>query len=171
MRVRARQSNERVDIVGIDGERTRSQKPRALGAQDFHGSDPYCTKPKPENRGPSSRGSQAFSRASRLGGGKLGVERVRQAGDDFVLHVEEIGERLIEPLGPEMTARLPASMSWTLDPHPVSAALDAALKDIADIQLAPNRLHVERLAFVSEGRIAGDHDPPLVSTAEKGRWS
>ena len=29
---------------------------------------------------------------------------VRQARDDFVLHIEEIGERLIEPLGPEMIA-------------------------------------------------------------------
>jgi hypothetical protein len=43
--------------------------------------------------------------ASRLGGGELGVERARKPGDDFVLHVEEIGQRLIEPLGPEMIAR------------------------------------------------------------------
>ena len=28
-----------------------------------------------------------------------------QARDDFVLHVEEIGERLNEPFGPEMIAR------------------------------------------------------------------
>jgi hypothetical protein len=27
------------------------------------------------------------------------------ARDDFVLHVEEIGERLVEPLGPQMIAR------------------------------------------------------------------
>ena len=30
--------------------------------------------------------------ASRLGGDELGVERVRQARGDFILHVEEIGE-------------------------------------------------------------------------------
>src|SRR5260370_18354883 len=45
-----------------------------------------------------------------------------------------------------------------VDAHAVSAALDAALEDIADVQLAPDRLHVEPLAFVGERRIAGDHD-------------
>src|SRR5271166_1046398 len=45
-----------------------------------------------------------------------------------------------------------------VEAHAVSAALNAALEDIADVQLAPDRLHVERLAFVGERRIAGDHD-------------
>ncbi len=67
--------------------------------------------------------------------------------DDFVLHVEEIGQGLIEPLGPEMTARLGVD-ELHVDAHAVSAALDAALEDIADIQLAPDRLYVERLAFL-----------------------
>jgi hypothetical protein len=44
--------------------------------------------------------------ASRLGGHKLGVERGRQARDDFVLHVEEIGRGFVEPLSPEMIAAL-----------------------------------------------------------------
>ena len=35
------------------------------------------------------------------------------------------------------------------------AALDAALEDIADVQFAPDRLHVERLAFVRERRVGG----------------
>jgi hypothetical protein len=42
----------------------------------------------------------------------------------------------------------------------VSAALNAALEDVADIQLASNRLHVERLALVGESGVAGDHDRP-----------
>ncbi len=45
-----------------------------------------------------------------------------------------------------------------IDAHAISAALNAALEDIADVQVAPDRLHVERLAFVGERRIAGDHD-------------
>ena len=45
-----------------------------------------------------------------------------------------------------------------VDAHAVSAALNAALEDIADVQFAPDRLHVERLAFVGESRIAGDHE-------------
>ena len=80
-----------------------------------------------------------------------------QPRDDFVLHVEEIGERLVEPVGPEMTASFGVD-ELHVDAHAVSAALNAAFEDIADVQLAPDRLHVERLAFVGKRRIAGDHD-------------
>ena len=45
-----------------------------------------------------------------------------------------------------------------VDAHSVSAALNAAFEEIADVQLAPDGFHVERFAFVSERRIAGDHD-------------
>jgi hypothetical protein len=45
-----------------------------------------------------------------------------------------------------------------IDAHAVSAALNAALQHVADVQLAPNRLHVDRFAFVRERRIARDHD-------------
>src|SRR5208337_5030129 len=34
----------------------------------------------------------------RHGGGQFGVQRVREARDDFILHLEQIGERAIEPL-------------------------------------------------------------------------
>ena len=47
-----------------------------------------------------------------------------------------------------------------IDAHAVATALDAALEDVADVQLAPDRLHIERLAFEGERRIAGDHDGP-----------
>src|SRR5271165_5541120 len=55
-----------------------------------------------------------------------------------------------------MTARFGVN-ELHVEAHAVSAALNAALEDIADVQLAPDRLRVERLAFVSERRIAGDH--------------
>ena len=53
------------------------------------------------NRGPSSGVRGPFG-ASGLGGDELGVERVRQTRDDFVLDVEEIGPGLIEAFGLEM---------------------------------------------------------------------
>jgi hypothetical protein len=87
------------------------------------------------------------------------LQRPSQPRDDFVLHVEEIGQGLVEPLGPEMIARFGVD-ELHVDTHATSAALDAALQHIAHIQLAPDRLHIERLAFVGEGRIAGDHDGP-----------
>ena len=39
-----------------------------------------------------------------------------------------------------------------------AAALDAALQHIADVQLAADLLHIERLALVGEGRVAGDDE-------------
>jgi hypothetical protein len=94
--------------------------------------------------------------ASRLGGDELGVERVRQARDDFILHVEEIGERLVEPLGPEMTARFGVD-ELHVDAHAVSAALDAALEDVADAQLAADCFRSTCLPL-GEGGVAPDHD-------------
>ena len=105
---------------------------------------------------------RSLFRASGLGGGELGVQRVRQARDDFVLHVEDIGERLVEALGPEMTARFGVD-ELHVDAHAVAAALEAALEDIADVQLAPDLLQIDGFALVSESGVA----PDLVS--EKGR--
>ncbi len=59
--------------------------------------------------------------------------------DDFVLHVEEIRERLVEPLRPEMIAAFGVD-ELNVDAHAIPAALDAALQHIADIQLAPDLL-------------------------------
>ena len=49
-------------------------------------------------------------------------QRARQARDDFVLHVEEIGEGLIEPLGPEMTAGFGVD-ELHIDAHAIAAAM------------------------------------------------
>jgi len=100
-------------------------------------------------------GVRGLFRAPRLGGGELRVQCACQARDDFVLHVEEIGERLIKPLSPQMTARFSVD-ELDVDAHASAAALNAALEDIADVQLAPDRLHVQQLAFVGERRVAGD---------------
>ena len=70
------------------------------------------------------------------------VKRIGEPRDDLVLHVEEIGERLVEPLGPEVMTRF-SVYELDIDAHAVAAALDAAVENIADVQLAPDRLHVE----------------------------
>jgi hypothetical protein len=64
--------------------------------------------------------------------------RARQARDDFVLHVEEIGQGLVEPLGPEMIARLRVD-ELNIDAQAVAGALNAAFENIADVQLAADR--------------------------------
>ena len=105
--------------------------------------------------------------ASRLCGDEFCVQRASQSRHDLVLHVEEIGKTLIEPLGPEMIAALGVD-ELDVDPHAVAAALDAALEHIADVQFAPDRLRVDGLAFVGERRIAGDHVSPA-NAREVGR--
>ena len=45
-----------------------------------------------------------------------------------------------------------------VDPHPISAALDAALEDIADVQLVADLLQIDALAFIGEGCVAPDHE-------------
>ena len=90
-----------------------------------------------------------------------------EAPDDLVLHVEEISKRLVEPLRPKMAAGFGVN-ELHVDAHAVPAALNAALEDIAHVQVAADRLHVERLALVSESRVAGDHDG-APETREIGR--
>jgi hypothetical protein len=64
---------------------------------------------------------------------------VGEARNDLVLRVEEIAQRLVEPLGPQMIAGFGVD-ELDIDQHAVSAALDAALKDIADVQLSADLL-------------------------------
>ena len=45
-----------------------------------------------------------------------------------------------------------------IDAHAVSAALDAALEDIANVQLAPDLFQIDGLALVSEGSVAPDNE-------------
>ena len=45
-----------------------------------------------------------------------------------------------------------------VDAHPVPAALDAAFEDVADVQLAADRLQIDGFALVCEGRVAPDHE-------------
>ena len=77
--------------------------------------------------------------------------------DDLVLHVEQVGYRLIETLRPEMMAALGVD-ELDVDAHSASAALDAALQNIADVEFAPDRLHVKRLAFEGKRSVPGDHE-------------
>ena len=101
-------------------------------------------------------GVRGLCSATSLSCDKLGVERARKARDDFILHVEEIGERFVEPLGPKMIAGFGVD-ELDIDAHAASCALNAALEDITDLQLTPDRLQVERLTLVSKRCIGGDH--------------
>jgi hypothetical protein len=155
--IRACRSDERVNIVAIGGER---EVEKAASLRNIIGRytliEPSQTLKVEVHR----VGVRSLFRASRLGGDKLGVQSACQARDDFVLHVEKIGEGLVEPLGPEMIDRFGVD-KLHVNAHAVSAALNATMKDVAGVQFAPNRLRVDRFAFVRERRIARDHDGAL----------
>jgi hypothetical protein len=152
--VRARQSNERVDILGIGGERAIEKAARlrhiARGWTFIKTSQTL----KIEVHRVGGRGLFC---APRLDGDEFGVQRARQARDNLVLHVEKIGERLVEPLGPEVIAGLGVD-ELDIDAHAGAAALDATLEDVADVQLAAHLLQIDVLAFIGEGGVAADHD-------------
>ena len=129
--VGTRRSDERVDIARIGGQRAVEKAARFRHiVRGMTLVEPGHTLKIEVHR----VGVRGLFRASRLGGHELGVQRARQARDDFVLHVEEIGQGLVEPLGPEMTAALGVD-ELDVDAHAVSAALNAAFEDIADVQL------------------------------------
>src|SRR5271165_4831263 len=84
----ARRVNQRVDIVGVGGESPIEKAARL----SYGATRPTLVEPGQTLKIEIHRvGARRLLRASRLGGGELGVQRVRQARDDFVLHVEEIG--------------------------------------------------------------------------------
>ena len=153
-RVRERRTNERVDIVGISGQRPIEEAARLREMVRDH---TFIEPSHPLKIEVHRVGIRGLFGAPRLGSEELAVQGARQARDDFVLHIEEIGQGLVEPFRPEMIPRSGVD-ELDVDAHATSHSLDAALEHIADVQFPANHLHVERLASVSERRIAGDHD-------------
>ena len=49
---------------------------------------------------------QRCLRSPCLSGHELGIQCVSKPGDNFVLHIEQIGDGLVEPLGPQVIAGL-----------------------------------------------------------------
>ena len=139
--VHACRSNKRVDIVGIGGERAIEKAARLRDTVRCH----TLIEPSQTLKIEVHRvGGRGLFRASRLGGGELGVQRPSQPRDDFVLHVEQVGQGLVEPLCPEMIAGFGVD-ELHIDAHAIAAALDAALEDITNVQLAPDCLHLDGL--------------------------
>ena len=149
--VQGRQTNERVDIAGIQFERAFVEAARLrhyLGARSaVDQREPL----KIEIHGVRVRRSL---RAARFGGDHLGAQLVGEPRDDLVLHGEKVGHRLVEALGPEMAAGLGLDQLH-IDAHPIPAALDAAFEHVAHVQLAADLPEVGRLAFVGERACCG----------------
>src|ERR1700722_10436661 len=92
-----------------------------------------------------------------LRGSEFMPQPVGEPRDDLVLHVEEIGDQLIEALRPEMRAGFGLNQ-LDIDTHAVSSPLDAALQHIANIQIAADLLEINVFALKREGCVASDHE-------------
>ena len=81
--------------------------------------------------------------ATGLGAGEFMPEPVGEPGYDLILHVEKVGDRLVEALGPDLTAGFGVDQ-LDVDAHAVPRALHAALEHIANVDLAPDLPEIGR---------------------------
>ena len=157
-------TDQRVDIVRIEIEsavEVRARLVEELGGLTF------VEERKPKEIVVHRIRVRGALGAARFGGGELLPEPIGEAGDDLVLHVEEIGDGLVEALGPEVRAGLGVDQLH-VDAHAVSAALHAAFEHIAHVELAADLLQVDGLALVGEGGVAAD-DEGAGNAREVGR--
>ena len=90
---------------------------------------------------------------------KLLRDRADDVLGDPILKLEDVVERALIALGPEMAARLRVD-ELSGDAHAVRRLADAAFEHIAHAQVAADLLHIARPALVGEARIARDHEQP-----------
>ena len=69
-----------------------------------------------------------------LGGSEFGIKRVGEPRYDFVLHVKEVGNRLVKAFGPKAVACFGVNQ-LRVHAEAVPATLHRAFKHIADVQL------------------------------------
>ena len=76
---------------------------------------------------------------------------------DFVLHIEEIGDRFVETLGPKMIAGFGIDQLH-VHPKPIAIALHRAFEHVADVQFAAELLTSISFALKVNARVSGDHE-------------
>ena len=98
-------------------------------------------------------GGQCPFRAPRLDGDQLRAQLTGESRDDFVLHVEEFGQGLVEALGPEVTTGRSVD-KLRIDTHPIAATLHGAFEHIPHAEFKADLLQIDMLSLVGEGRVA-----------------
>ena len=79
---------------------------------------------------------------------------------DLILKLENVVQRAVEAVGPEMRAGFGFDQLRG-DAQPGARLAHAALQHVAHAEFAPDLPDVDRLALVGEARIARDHEQPL----------
>src|SRR5262249_45004727 len=88
---------------------------------------------------------------------QLGRNSAYHVHRDPVLQIEDVIERTVKTIRPEMRSRKSIN-KLPRDTHPVRRFAHAAFKHISNTKFAPNLLHIHRSALVSKSRITGDHE-------------
>jgi len=87
----------------------------------------------------------------------LGIQCVGKCGNYFILHLEEVGHGLVEPISPKMGTRFGVDQLH-IHPQPTGPSLDRTFEHVIHIQLPAELLHVYSLALECERRVAGDDE-------------
>src|ERR1700686_5392602 len=78
---------------------------------------------------------------------------------DLVLESKEIRKPDVVALRPNLQAGRGIAQLRTY-PKPLSGTPDAPVEDVAHAKVTPDLLHVDRLALIGEGRVAGRDEEP-----------
>ena len=149
--INTRHADQRLDISGIERQGTFE---KAARLRHVFGGQPLVEPSHALEIQVHRIGMQRTFRPPRLSLNELGIQRVGEPGDDFVLHIEQIGDRLVEPLGPKVIAGFGVDQLH-VHPKPVAATLHRAFEHVADVQLAPDLLDVNGFTLVGERGVAG----------------
>src|SRR6516165_1551854 len=108
-------------------------------------------------------GGEILSRPHRqpadFGGFQGGLDNASDLGCDLVLKLEHVFERTVEAVGLDMYIGDGVDQLRG-DAHAIAGFAHRAFEDVADAELASHSLNIDRLVFVSDGRIAGDDEEP-----------
>src|SRR6516225_6529129 len=96
-------------------------------------------------------------RSPRFDRNQLRVQRIGEPRYNFVLHIEEVGDGLVEALGPQVISSLGGDQLH-IHPKSVTTTLDRTFKNVPGVQLAPDLLHVNGLALEGERRAVSDDE-------------
>ena len=131
--------------------RARSNSLRASEEPAIRSEPPVVRCSSPENRGPSSPGLGA--RSARRASAMMSWALRAFARRATIRSACRRGRRAFCRTAPPRDDCPSRRRSVDIDPHAIGRALNAAFEDVADVQLAPDLLQVERLALVGESRV------------------
>ena len=80
-------------------------------------------------------------RALRLGLDQLAIQSIRQTRNDFILNVEEVGERFIKAIRPQVLAAFGINQ-LRIDAQAVATALHRPFEGVANVQFAADSEYI-----------------------------